>query len=528
MNQIRLQVLLSFLIFTQTLFAQITPPCPFPWQPGADDCSNACIYCDFNGYTGVNDGTPSQIPTVCGQIVLHNERWYGFTAGTNSISITVVPNNCLLGDGLQTAFFDHCGVQDAIACNPGTGGGGQTPLLLTYDSFTVGQTYYLMVDGWIDDVCEFTIDVTEGSITPPAPATPSQIQGPTVICAGLQAVYQIEAASDAGYYQWTAPPGADINGMGASVAIDAAIGTTVTVTFGNAPGDVCVQSGKNCNPLSTASCISVVSNPVPPTVLPQLTLCANELPYVWTEEPFPSLNEPGSYNLSSTYASFMGCDSIVEQSVLIRAPISVVDTNFVCPKGACYALGDSLYCSPGTYSQSFLTVDGCDSVVTVTLLGISPAAAIIQTPQGKTITCSIPILTLQSQNLPPVSHLWKNMAGDTLGTGSSIQVNTPNLYTHEVKTSTGCVAQAKVLIKQDTAPPQISAQGGTIDAQNPTVQLKGNSIISGVTYSWVGPNGYTSNKKNPVVSMPGFYTLTVTNPATGCSNSITVEVLLMT
>jgi hypothetical protein len=158
------------------------------------------------------------------------------------------------------------------------------------------------------------------------------------------------------------------------------------------------------------------------------------------------------------------------------------------------------------------------------------SASAIQTPQGRTITCNHPTLLLEAQNAPNVMHLWKNLGGDTLGTGNSISISTPGFYFHEVKSSiagVNCSAQAKMLIKQNNTPPPVTAMGGTIDASHPTVQLKGHSIISGVTYLWTGPNGFTSSLKKPIVSVPGLYTLTVTNPQTGCTNSITVEVLSM-
>jgi gliding motility-associated-like protein len=48
--------------------------------------------------------------------------------------------------------------------------------------------------------------------------------------------------------------------------------------------------------------------------------------------------------------------------------------------------------------------------------------------------------------------------------------------------------------------------------------------VSGVSYSWSGPNGFTSNVQNPsiasaVLSNGGTYTLTLTNTTTGCTNA---------
>ena len=216
--------------------------------------------------------------------------------------------------------------------------------------------------------------------------------------------------------------------------------------------------------------------------------------------------------------------------ILIGVNLQRNDTVSLCENFTVECAGQ-VYSSPGNYTVTLPSYLGCDSTVNciVNLIPTNTTVA-IQAPQGQTITCLNPTLLLLSQNDPTVSHLWKNVGGDTLGTGNSIFVSTPGFYFHEVKSSTAginCSAQAKILIKQNTYPPPVTAMGGTLDAAHPTVQLMGNSIISGVTYLWTGPNGFTSTLKKPIVSVPGFYTLTVTNPPTGCTNSITVEVIVM-
>jgi hypothetical protein len=238
---------------------------------------------------------------------------------------------------------------------------------------------------------------------------------------------------------------------------------------------------------------------------------------------------PGNFPV--TLSTFQGCDSVVHCLVNVVATTFLnLGTKYVC-QGSCFQLGDSMYCNSGSYTQFFNSYLGCDSIISFNLVVIPiQTSAAIQAPQGQTITCTHPTLLLQAQNAPNVLHLWKNLGGDTLGTGNSLLVNTPGFYFHEVKSSVvgvSCSGQAKMLIKQNSSPPPVTAMGGTIDAAHPTVQLMGHSIISGVTYLWTGPNGFTSSLKKPIVSVPGFYTLTVTNPQTGCTNSITVEVSAM-
>ncbi|MDN5216791.1 hypothetical protein QQ020_32270, partial [Fulvivirgaceae bacterium BMA12] len=72
--------------------------------------------------------------------------------------------------------------------------------------------------------------------------------------------------------------------------------------------------------------------------------------------------------------------------------------------------------------------------------------------------------------------------------------------------------------------PRIVASGGNLSCDVSTVSLSASAAIPGATYSWTGPGGFTSNVQNPGVSVAGQYTVTITNPANGCSAAKTVEV----
>ncbi|HSC39687.1 MAG TPA: hypothetical protein VLD19_17500, partial [Chitinophagaceae bacterium] len=70
----------------------------------------------------------------------------------------------------------------------------------------------------------------------------------------------------------------------------------------------------------------------------------------------------------------------------------------------------------------------------------------------------------------------------------------------------------------------VTANGGVLTCSNTSVTLSGVSTTPGVIYSWSGPNSFTSALQNPSVSVAGVYTLTVTNPSTGCSSADTANV----
>jgi hypothetical protein len=64
-----------------------------------------------------------------------------------------------------------------------------------------------------------------------------------------------------------------------------------------------------------------------------------------------------------------------------------------------------------------------------------------------------------------------------------------------------------------------------ISCFSPTIDLQGGSTTPGASFSWTGPNGYTANTAVAETSVPGAYTLTVANPANGCTASTGTTVL---
>lgn len=476
---------------------------------------------------GINNGTPSGGATVCGQITLHNDQWFGFVAGTSSITIDVLTSNCQDGNGLQSAFFANC-VDDAIVCNPGTGGGAGIPLTLTYDAFVPGQTYYLMVDGWTGDVCNFEIDVTDGSITPPPPGQATTPVGPTVVCPGATVTYSIPEVDNAGYYSWTAPAGSLINGQPTPESFQAPDGTSVDITFGNAGGQVCVTVGNACFPAST-KCINVVNQPIPPTLKPDVVVCFEDLPFIWDESPGTTINNPGIITLTSTpYDSYLGCDSTVKQKIIVKNQIKTnLGFKYLC-EDECITVGANTFCDPGQFTETLESFQGCDSLIDFTIIKL-PAAAVIQAPTP--INCNSPVLTLNSAGSTPspggnTIYNWYNTNWLPIGNQTTQSVSTAGTYSLVISTSGGgksCKDTAMVTVTANTTPPGVTAVGGTIGClgSNQTITLQANTGTPGVNFLWSGPGITPANQnlQNPTVSTPGTYNVTVTNPVNGCSST---------
>ncbi|WP_166437223.1 T9SS type A sorting domain-containing protein [Niastella caeni] len=67
-----------------------------------------------------------------------------------------------------------------------------------------------------------------------------------------------------------------------------------------------------------------------------------------------------------------------------------------------------------------------------------------------------------------------------------------------------------------------------ITCTNSSVTLNGTSSAPGSTYNWYGPNGYSSSEQNPTVNVTGAYTLLVTEPTKGCTDTANVTVSMNT
>lgn len=298
-----------------------TPACPVPPPPAAADCQSTCVICDLNYYWGNNQGNvPTTNMMFCGQIVTHNPVWHGFVAGSQFIGFQINTSNCWNGDGFQAAIFKSCDDQEPIVCFPGTNSMAGVPIDIFFDDFEVGATYYLMLDGFAGDICDYEIQVTIGTTTAPVPGPTLGVTGLQHICPGTVTEYTTPEVPFASYYQWTAPAGAKINGLSNNVTLDPLSGQSVLIEFGNTSGSVCVKAGSVCYSAPvTSSCLSVQSVPIPPTILPMEVVPFDQLPYIWPESG-ETLAFPGTFTLTTVYESFIGCDSVVRQTIKIQPP----------------------------------------------------------------------------------------------------------------------------------------------------------------------------------------------------------------
>ncbi|MFN4256150.1 MAG: gliding motility-associated C-terminal domain-containing protein, partial [Saprospiraceae bacterium] len=268
------------------------------------------------------------------------------------------------------------------------------------------------------------------------------------------------------------------------------------------------------------------------TILPTLTLCPEELPYEWTEQPNTPIIAPGTYNLTSiAYDNYIGCDSFVRQRIIVRQPvINNIGPKYIC-EGECFEINNNQYCDAGVFEEKFKAWTNCDSTVRFTVVKI-PVNAVIAAHD--TLSCANPSLTLSSTGSISgggTMYSWTNAAGTSIGTGTTVTVNSVGLYKLIVSSTVGgktCRDTAQTTVSANGIVPSATAVGGTLNCfqSGLTVTLQGGANLPGMVYSWAGPGITPANMnfQNPTVNQTGTYTVTVTNPNNGCSSTASASV----
>ncbi len=185
----------------------------------------------------------------------------------------------------------------------------------------------------------------------------------------------------------------------------------------------------------------------------------------------------------------------------------------------------------GDYTLSVMdTLNGCSAMVVVAV-AIDTIAPVADAGADATLTCAATSLQLGGAGTSQgneFGYAWTTVdgniaAGDDTATPT---VDAAGTYVLTVSnTVNGCTATDMVLVDGNTVAPTVFVQGGNITCVSPSVTLSSSFVSNNTTFGWTGPNGFTSNDPNPVVTIPGDYILTVTDTLNGCSGSAVATVI---
>jgi len=154
-----------------------------------------------------------------------------------------------------------------------------------------------------------------------------------------------------------------------------------------------------------------------------------------------------------------------------------------------------------------------------------------------TVTCDFPLITVQGQNLSlpgNFTYNWSATAGANIVSGNNTLSPTVDaggtLSLTAINLDNGCETLLMVNVDQNTTPPTADAgMNDTLSCLTNALSIQGSgSGAPNLEFSWQSSASGNivsgGNTATPLVNQPGTYTLTVENPANGCTATASVEI----
>lgn len=346
----------------------------------SDYCSNATLIQSPEGYCG-NTGSqysvdaPGNLQNVfCGSI--ENNSWLQFVAAESDAELNIFVSNCQRGIGIQMRIYS---TDDCIHFNPYSNCWNpaiETNGVLKATGLTPGKRYYLMIDGYAGDVCDYTISGGKGIEMPQTYLEES-------ICKGRRYQKNGFDVSEEGVYRQ------ELKGP-------------------NGKDSLVVLSLSVIDPVYSYLSASIYS-------------CER-----YTQNGF-DVNTEGKHYITRTSAQ--GCDSIVELDLRVIKQKEHHIYASICD-GEVYEQNGFKETKKGVYTRRLKTAQGCDSVVT---LNLDVTATIELLVTGKTDICNgdATVLTASGGNY----YKWYDASGNEIGEGETLTVNPSASTTYKVVSS---------------------------------------------------------------------------------------------
>ncbi|MBK8599139.1 MAG: hypothetical protein IPN83_26980 [Holophagales bacterium] len=177
----------------------------------------------------------------------------------------------------------------------------------------------------------------------------------------------------------------------------------------------------------------------------------------------------------------------------------------------------------GTYSVT-ATVGGCASPASTTSVTVNPIPATPTAGNGGAV-CEVGTILLTASTVAGATYAWTGPNGFSSSaqnpTIPSATVAMAGTYS-VTATVGGCASPASTTsVTVNPIPASPTAGNGGAVCEGGTITLTA-STVSGATYAWTGPNGFTSAAQNPTIpsattAMAGTYSVTAT--VNGCTSS---------
>jgi hypothetical protein len=180
-----------------------------------------------------------------------------------------------------------------------------------------------------------------------------------------------------------------------------------------------------------------------------------------------------------------------------------------------------------------------DFIAPQAFLGIPIVPAAIAPPPA--LNCSVSSVSLNPvSNIDGASYTWTTSNGSFVSGQNTATpvVNAPGTYTLTTAILAGCTtASSSVVVGRDSSRPVATAAytGQLTPYPTDSVTLRGGDTTAskfntpfggsaGLTFSWSGPNGFTSTLQNPKTNQPGTYMLVLREGRNACTDTAEIVV----
>ncbi|MBS1582814.1 MAG: SBBP repeat-containing protein, partial [Bacteroidetes bacterium] len=376
----------------------------------------------------------------------------------------------------------------------------------------------------------------------------SALAGGTLTCAVTSVMLNGGSTTPNATFAWTGPNGFTSSEEDPMVSAPGTYVLTVTAANG-CTNTANAQVGQNIAVPNASAQGGTVTCAAPSVMLNGGSTTPN-VTFAWTgpngftsSDEDPTASAPGTYVLTVTAPN--GCTNtasamVVEDIVTIEASaqggtltcamptvtlhgsssVAGVTYAWTGPNGFTSNDQDPVVNTAGQYDLTVTAENGCMGTASaqVQLDRATPNA----NASGDVITCSTPMVMLDGGSTTPnVTFAWTGPNGFTSNDEDPL-VGEAGSYLLTVTAANGCSNTASATVTLDTEAPGAQATGGTLTCSTTSVMLMGSGNGD---YAWTGPNGFTSNDQNPVVTAAGTYTLVVTGQ-NGCSSQAAAQVAL--
>jgi hypothetical protein len=164
----------------------------------------------FVGSTSCAYTASAGSPSGCGNI--ENDSWITFIAGATSVEIDYTIGDCTDNDGIQLSVFSGtCGALSLVTGSCVNPTGENITGTWNFTGLTIGSTYYIRIDGYAGDLCDYYFEPVSGVvITPVNDECPNAL----VLTCGSSDISNNILATDLGAPSACASGGSNPTGIG--------------------------------------------------------------------------------------------------------------------------------------------------------------------------------------------------------------------------------------------------------------------------------------------------------------------------